>query len=443
MSGPNHERGDYAVISAEQQAVFVSNIEALVAGEDGRVTGTIAEVVSGLSARALWMAGVNGEHYGTVVLPEQPSADFVDYVGSFGVQPSIIVPKGIDPTNLSIRDGFADVALSSAINGRVVESFMPDSDLYYKVESRGGTYVGGNPKRSTQHANDKGAFAHLAQGIVQTPQGLTYDRLDAIVEAAQRQLDTTGAVSIRRCRGAGGLANVFLTGDNLSAAEIRQKILQKDGDWEDEPTLVEAFIPDLEHFPSISYGLQGFAFDALTLSRDKSFVGGISPTPRSILSARQLRSTGEAFATRIQQETGHRTYGNLDMAISKQGVVYGMESNARMTGMRHAIAIGELLLGPWKHWRKNSQAILTLDVKLCDNLDFSEVHAILKENDTLAHPDQPYGVVISRPPCHGQVGIQIQQPGYKQLGTTLQKVIGLIGHPDKNWLDNPYSLLTS
>ncbi|HEX8762666.1 MAG TPA: hypothetical protein VF733_02790 [Candidatus Saccharimonadales bacterium] len=441
---PPEQLDELAVRPIEQDATFVSNIE-LVLGND-RVTGSLAKKVREVSQRALWYPD-----YEHIVLPEAPDPSFAWYVGTLGLKPNIVVPDGIDPYNLSMRDAFVPHQpgnpkepsnFAKAIQGRMVESFVLDQKLASFVNYCGGTYPGGPPGDRPSQANNKALFADYSQGIVQVPKGKKHTGLDNVAAAVKARLAQGKDTFVRHTQSGGGFGNRSFTKQSagkMSLAEIRSYLVGDHPEsWENATVLVEEHLGRITQSPAVTFGWTGFLYDNLQLTQNGDYRGSISPVPPEVANARELQYIGDAFSASLRQKINYYGPGNVDLGLMVDRKLIGFECNARFTGARHVIAIGELLVGPWKNWRENNDVAVSVDhFTLNRTMDFDQLYDILDREELLATKAKPQGVVISIPPRGRVAGVHIQGKGYQNTVALHREIVKLTGDPVANTYDNP------
>lgn len=429
-----------------EQTVFLSNGEALYV-IDGHVIGRIAGILSVLSVRALWYG------YKTLVLPRYPDTAFHEYTKSFGCDSEIIVPEGIDLSKrLCILDGLDDPVVCTKIAGKLVTSYVATPKLYSFATKAGGRFIGGDPSNNIHKINDKTQYATFSKGIVDIPKGKIAAGKEAIAAAVQDQLARYGGRAfVRLSHAAGGQGNcLFELAENQQVPpldEITALLDSKDGqDWT-QPALVEEHL-DIVASPAVTFHPDsGFRYDNLQITNQGKYWGSWSPVPQTICDIGQLAAIGNHFASELSK-IGFNFSSNTDLGVTSDGRIVGFEINGRMTALSHAIAIGELLLGPWRLWRQRHFAIKSLDhFALKQPLTFEALYTVLDKARLLATKSRPFGAVITIPPFpakHGGTvaGIQFHGQGqgmaaYEMAESLYENALALVGDPAGNIHDHP------
>jgi hypothetical protein len=430
-------------MSSMKDATLIYNGEA-VYEIDGYVSGKVAKVLAGLSARALWYG------YGALILPIEPEREFQDYVASFGHRSHIVVPKNVNLDKLSILDGINEPEVKEVIARGPVTSFVSSPSLFSMVQEMGGDYAGGDPSDHIHKINDKSLFASFSKQAVATPKGITATGLESITDAIREQLSSKDQVFVRLSHAAGGQGNILIerkTDQPVPDAEaIKLQLMTKDAvDWSN-PALVEDYL-DIVFSPAVTFNpTGGFQYDNLQITNDGAYRGTWSPVPESVCSSKELAEIGNHFAKELRN-IGFQLSANTDLGVTSDGQLVGFEINGRMTASSHAIALGELLLGPWASWRTKHVAIKSLDhFELKQPYTFKELHGQLEDANLLATKSSPLGVVITIPPFksrHGTaVGLQFHGQGrdgiaYKAAQALYDKTLSLVGNPTLNVYDHP------
>jgi hypothetical protein len=429
---------EFAVTAPAVNSVFVSNVERVLG--QGRVRDDFAQKIREVSDRDLWYPG-----YETVVNPDVVNTDFQTYVQGHkqdrnpGSAPTrVVTPLGVDPYNLSILDGRHDFAFQDAVRNRVVEAYVADPKLFEFVEANGGTFVGGDPRDKALIVNDKARFTELTGYVVDAPPGQAHTGLNAIASAVQARLARQGKAFVRHTQSGGGFGNRSFSGvSNLE--QIKERLAGgHHAMWQHGTALVEEHL-DFQHFPSVGFNQGKFSYHGLQITHDGDYVGYWSPTPEWIMPSAELAHIGQQGAEAIGKHSGYYLHANIDMGITTDNDVVGFEINGRMTGSRHAIAIGELLFGtPWQQWAEAGHVVKSVDKFVMSKaLDFSSLHGILDDEGLLANVRDPHGVVISIAP-HGNVaGIHVQAGNYDDTEALYQEVERLVGDRNANKHDNP------
>lgn len=414
--------------------VFVSNVERALS-EDGRVVAGYAQKVGEISTRAVWY-----KEYDTVVLPTEPDNAFIDYAASLGRSPKVVVPAGVQEDSLSIRDGFADPNFRAAVTGRWSESYINDTALHAFVTAQGGRYAGGDPGNTVERVNDKANFAHFAEGLVPPPPGVLARTVHGIAETVHRQLHKHGTVYVRHTFAGGGLGNrrFQVNGHVPNVAEI---VPQLQGDqphlWEEGTALVEQFV-HLVGSPSVALRAgHGAQYSTYQITHNQDYRGFWSPLPPEIWDPEGIQAVGDGISERLAR-IGFWNWAGVDLGVGPQGERYGFEINGRTVGTRHGIAVGELLLGPWKQWRQDGTVVKSVDhFELKAAATFPELHERLRRLGHLASPDNPYGAVITIPPKGNVAGIQVHGKGYRQTEERYQEIVAAVGKPSAHSEDHP------
>lgn len=414
--------------------VFVSNLERVVGA--GRVTDSTARKVLEVSQRFVWYP------YDVVVLPQRPDASFVRYAASLGAAPKIATPKGIDPANLSILDGFVDVGLRRLISGTIVESYIRDPDMYAKVHQAGGDYLGGDPRGTTNAANNKGRYHQYADGIVHTPTGKLLRGSTAIATEVMRLLVAQQNVFVRLTNSGGGIGNRTFNPAKHGKLSKGQIIKMLEGDmpkaWQDGSALVEIRVPDLRWSPGVAFHTEGsVGYDFLQVTQEGNFTGGWSPVPVQICQPSTLAAIGGQFAQRLRQE-GFYGWADTDLGVCADGSLYGFEINGRMDGLRHGIEVVQKLHGPWSTWRSKRVVMKSMDhVVLKGIMSFAELYARLNAAGLLATRSNPCGVIITIPPTTNIAGLLMLGHGYRRVAEMYQRTLAVVGKPGANREDHP------
>lgn len=421
------------------ETTFIFNGENVFTDE-GFVTGPTAALVNRLAIRSIWYG------FDTVIVPSEPPEDFHQYTKQLGRNSNIIVPDGITAERVSMLEGLDDMRVAEAIRDTSVASYVGCSALYERVNALGGTYIGGDPGDVVRHANDKSHYADFCRGVVEVAQNEQAVGLEAVAAAVQSRLQQgDGKAFVRLTHSGGGLGNYAFSVNNKGEVptldEITAALLSKgEQDWS-RPALVEEYL-DLTFSPAVSFGPEGFSYHNLQITQDNDYRGSWSPVPPHLCDLEQLKHIGDHFAEELQR-IGYQYTANTDLGLTKDGRIVGFEINARMTGTRHAIAIGELLLGPWNTWRSNHVAIKSLDhFALQEPLSFENIYDILDQAKLLATPENPFGVVITVPPQDNKLGIQFHGHGeglgaYQMAQSQYKQTLELIGNRQANWEDHP------
>lgn len=417
--------------------VYISNIEeVLVPG--GHATGDLAQKVTEISSRSIWYGAE------TTVLPGQPDSEFVDYAGEMGRETDVLVPEGVDPQALSIRDGFADPKLQVAVNGKTVDSYIGDETLGSLVTRYGGAYVTGGPREAVEAANDKGRYAEHVAGVVDVPPGELAHGIDAIAEAVRDRLSRDGQAFVRHTRSGGGFGNRFFTvedGRMPSVDEIKEKLAGGHWDlWQNGSALVEEVL-NLKASPGVAFHTEtGTAYDFDQITQGKGYIGCWSPVPPEVVSnPNQLVLIGNHLATRLGS-LGFKGYADTDLGVTFDGKTFGFEVNGRSDGVRHAIKVGEAVWGvPWADWRKEGLVTKAVDhFVLRHDANFRQLRETMRrEGVQMATPDDPFGAVISIPPAGNVAGVQVLAKGYRQAEDMYQGVLSAVGDPHHNYEDFP------
>jgi hypothetical protein len=424
-------------VKESKRRTFVSNIELLL-DPDRPVVGVGAKKIGQVSPRAIWYEG-----YDTIVLPAMPDPDFVKYVADFGQTPAILVPKGLRTNSLSILHGRDDIAFQNVVTECEVESYITNDELGDFVRLHNGVYLNNSDTEAVSDANNKGLYRQFAEGIIDVPEGTLERGIDAIALAVQERLQKSGTAFVRHVHSGGGFGNrsfAVVGGIVPSLNEIKQKLAGDHAErWSDGQALVETYL-DLLHSPAVTFTIQdGFKFDNLQITRNSDYRGCWSPTPPGVYDPKELVNIGNRFAHKLKK-IGYKGYGNTDLGVDATGRGYGFEINARMTGARHAIAIGERTMGPWEEWRDNGSVVKSIDhFVLRHATSFRDLrHAIGKQ--LMATLENPYGVIIIIPPHDNVVGLQIQAKGYKEAESIYQQVLAKVGHSTANQHDSPLAV---
>lgn len=436
MSAPSEQ----LQIAEGEPDVFISNVEGTL-DCNGRVTGSLATKVGMISCRAIWYHG-----YRTVILPNMPDPEFVDYAATIGREPRIIVPTGINPDEVSIYDGFEDPSFQQSVGPDTwSESYIGDKKLYEFVASQGGRYGGGDPGDTIALINNKANFTRLTGGTVDTPPGLLAHGLEEITNTTYSQLLRYGRVYVRHTRSGGGLGNrSFEFTDHMpTLQEIAAKLAgDQAAHWEQGSALVEQFVP-LVGSPSVAIRAgRGMKYDAFQITHDTAYVGAWSPLPPQIWDPENVHSIGDRVARQLGQ-LGFWGWAGADLGVGPNGERYGFEINGRTIGSRHMIELGERLSGlPWSSWRNEGFTIRSIDhFVLRSPATFHQLKAELGKVCHLATLDNPYGAVISIPPTGDVAGIQVHGHGYDEAERLYRQIVSAIGHPTANQEDHP--LLTN
>lgn len=426
---------ELAVYAVQEEATYVSNIEAVLS--DQPASGEYAQKVNTVSPRSLWYPG-----YRHFVLPKAPDPDFRKYLQVyFGIKPDVIVPAGIDHDALTITDGMDDRRFRAALSN-VVESYVPDGKIARAVSDNGGTYAGGlliGDRRRL--ANDKAAFAGFAEGILEVPEGAAFTGLKDIAGAVRQRLTQKGSAFVRHTQSGGGFGNRSFDVEKDGPYTLKSIVAKLKGSrpeiWATGQALVEEHLGRIAQAPSINFAWMGASYSSLQLTQGGNYRGHISPVPEEVASHDSLMAIGSRFVTRLRERTGYFGPGSVDMGVVDNRLL-GFECNARYTGTRHGIAIGELLVGPWSGWRDNNDVVASIDhFTLRRPMRFGQLYAILDREGLLATKNHPWGVVISIPP-HGDIaGIHIQGTGYPETMALHREVDKLVGSPGKNIYDGP------
>lgn len=416
---------------------FVANIER-VFGE-APVHGEFSLKVRQISPRFLWLP------YDTVVLPEMPDPAFLEYVRhTIGSLPQVIVPHGIDPDDLQIAENLYRPAIAAALSGARVESYITDTRLCQVVSNQGARYIGGDPGETVRKANDKALFKSLAEGIVLTPPGVTVCGTQAMAEETIRRLRGGKDVYIRLTQSGGGLGNRKFTVARHAHLDPHQiALLIEDGDpapWHNAEALVEDAVEGITWAPSVTTHTRlGIQYDTLQVTNDGHYWGMWSPAPPWVIRPQQLHMVGTRFAVEMHS-LDYEGWIGIDLGLTDHDDLYGFEANARMTGPRHNIALGEHLFGPWSTWRSQGIVTKAMDkVILQRPMSFAELHALLAEEKVLATPDNPFGAYITVPPAGNVAGLQVFAPqgDYYAAHSFYQRTLAVVGNPDANREDCP------
>lgn len=417
--------------------VYVSNIEeVLVPG--GHATDDLASKVAEISSRSIWYGAE------TTVLPGQPDPEFVDYAGEMGRETEVLVPQGIDPRRLSIRDGFVDPKLQVTVEGKRVESYIGDESLGALVERFGGEYVTGGPSHAVEAANDKGRYAEHVAGVVDVPPGELRHGIDDIAEAVRNRLATDGEVFVRHTRSGGGFGNRHFKvedGRMPSMDEIKEKLAGGHWNlWQDGSALVEQVL-DLKASPGVAFHTEtGTAYDFDQITQGRNYIGCWSPTPPEVVSdPNKLVVVGDQLAARLGA-LGFKGDADTDLGVTFDDDMFGFEINGRKDGVRHAVKVGEAIWGvPWRQWREQGLVTKAVDhFVLRHDANFRQLReAMQREGLPMATPDDPFGAVISIPPAGNVAGVQVLAKGYRQAEDMYQGVVAAIGGPHHNTEDYP------
>ena len=428
-----------STVPPRNETTFIFNGENVFTTE-GSVSGPTAALVSRLSIRSVWYG------FDTVVVPAEPPEDFHQYTKQLGGNSNIIVPDGVSTEQVSMLDGLDDRRVAEAIRGKSVTSYVGCSALYKRVSALGGSYIGGDPGDVVRRANDKSHYADFCRGMVEVAQSEQAVGLEAIATAVYSRLQQgDGKAFVRLTHSGGGLGNYAFSvndkGEVPTLDEITTTLLSKGNqDWS-SPALVEEYL-DLTFSPAVSFGPEGFSYHNLQITQRNDYRGSWSPVPPELCDLEQLEHIGDHFARELQKIGYHYT-ANTDLGLTRDGRIVGFEINARMTGTRHAIAIGELLLGPWATWQSNQVAIKSLDhFVLREPLSFEQAHGILDQANLLATPENPFGVVITVPPQGHKLGVQFHGHGeglgaYQMAQSQYEQTLDLLGDRQANWEDHP------
>lgn len=425
----------FAITAPAVNSVFVANTETALSR--GPAKGNLAEKVLQISDRSLWYPD-----YQTVVLPGKVDPDYQDYIASHGRKTNVLVPRGVNPESLSICDGFSDEAFQEAVKDNIVEAYVADDKLAALTEYHGGIFVGGRPGSKTRDINDKARFAELTDGVMDVPPGATYKGIFAIALAVQTRLRREGKAFVRHTESGGGFGNrafALAAGQLPSFNQIRNRLVGGHPHmWQDGTALVEKFMR-FKHFPGVNFNQGKFTYDNLGIHKGSNYIGCWSPVPGWIAESDYLAKVGNYAARSVDKHTDYHLNGNVDMGITEDGSVIGFEINGRMTGSRHAIAIGELLFNtPWSQWREAGYVVKSVDKFILKNvMTFAHLHDILDRKGLLASRRVPYGVVISIAPHDTIAGIHIQAGSYGDAESLAAEVQGLIGNPNANWHASP------
>lgn len=416
-------------------AVFISNIEVAL-GENGRSYNGEARKVREISSRAIWYS-----NFDAIVLPEAPDPEFLDYAEGLGAHSKIVIPNGLDTTALAMYDGFGDPQLCDAVHGKTVVSYVPHSSVKRLAEEQAGEYYWGERHEVSRYLGGKSNYREIAEGIVPVAEGETVSGIDAIAEAVYRRLLLKHDVFVRHDESGGGfgLRAIHAKEEVPSMASIAADFEAADaGLWRRGKTLIEEFMP-ITYAPAISFTAgEGYWFDNLQVLKDGAYKGSWLPTPPKILAPATAERLGDSFGERVR-DAGWIASANTDLALVPDRGLLGLEINCRMTGVLHALAIGQLVFRQsWSEWRHSGNVVKSVDhFVLTHDATFGELRATLGDADLLADGDNPYGTVISIPPVGRIAGIHVQGQGYDDTEKRYQRVLELVGDARANQHDNP------
>jgi hypothetical protein len=272
------------------------------------------------------------------------------------------------------------------------------------------------------------------------PEGEQATGIKAIAEAVRARLAKDGRAFVRHTQSGGGFGNRSFDTEKDGPYTLAAVLAALRGNhpemWSRGTALVEKHLGRIAQSPSVNLGWNGVSYTSLQLTNGGDYHGQISPVPEAIASHASLLKIGTDFAERLRELSRYHGPGSIDMGVVDDQLI-GFEFNARYTGTRHGIAIGERLVGSWRNWRRNNDVAISVDhFTLHKPMRFDQLYAILNGEGLLATPEHPGGAVISIPP-HGNIaGIHFQGKGYRETMALHREVDKLIGSPGKNIYDN-------
>lgn len=400
---------------SNQRRMFIANIDGSFFGP---VTGQLARKCRQLAPRMLHCL----ERDDSVVLYERPPEAYLDYYEQlYGYRPDVICPRSERRASAPLDmlgDVLADASLTEIILGLGAKrpwSVVPfvDHARVYEFADRVGLPVVGTARSKVEAGlsadlNDKIKFQERCRKLGLPVPKSTYVRgFAAIHKSAASMLEIHDGVMIRRARAAGGLGNIPIESADVRTEEMLTAFLrdqlQPANAWEADDVLVEPLLrvdktPTSLFFAGTS-GVRLIAEARRELSGGYASKGGYIPSNLTSVRSDQMIDMGRRYGEDIARD-GAYGYFDIDWGVAN-GMLVAFESNFRMTGNNHHVAIRQRLRPD------NASGLVSAsfdDLDIREGLELSHVLERLERHALLYDSARGCGVIVTVPPNDGTVG---------------------------------------
>lgn len=409
------------------KTVYVSNIDAV--GKRGHVRGAVARRVLAISARSLLFTDVMGRPIDSFILPSDPGEAFIDYLReTFGPLPEIKVAT-VDPDNLWIADHIDP----KWVSGQSVDCFIFDHDLERTIVAAGGQVLNANRHEVIKRVNHKGHFKDMFRDIFQTVPGA----METGAEAVSTLVADMSPCFLRMALAGGGVGNIVFR-QPVSSSDARKLMLESNSLWVDADGLVEPIL-DIAWSPGAAFeigrNLKLYSFLQIT-RRGCEYVGCWMPAPDYVVGRDQLDDVCNAIISKLS-EIGFRGEADVDLGVTPDGNILGFEINGRKDGVRHVWqAVSRWHGADVSQWRCAVKAIDAFQLRASEQ-DTNAVLKVLRGEGLLACKSNPFGAILSIPPCRGLIGVIIIGHDYCDAHQRFLRVNDAIGSVDNLSEDQP------
>lgn len=382
----------------------------------GETNGELARKCVEVAPRATHML----DRMDGALLYEPLSEHFRDYFAElYGYQPLVFCPRrrlsGPEDSLSLLRFALDDPDLLSTLSqtgkehGWHISPFI-HHPLVFELGRRIGLPVVGMSEELVRadrvvHLNDKELFQLACKplSIPLPPSWMVYG-WENLMRATERRIQSDGHAFLRRSRAAGGKGNCKITPELISASKLGsvrnylEHVLHPHNEWTHETVLVEPVL-DLVSSPSVLAYVDGTDWTIVAMIDQvidgESYIGGDFPSKESTRTKLLLETWMKDYLIRYFIPQGGQGWVDIDFGRLADGSFVAFESNARVTGNNHGIAIRNRLL----NGSANAVHAWTNDaLKVAPGTSLDDVLRTIGSS-YLWNPQQQEGIVISIPPA--------------------------------------------
>lgn len=403
--------------------LFLNNIDGGITSH-GPASGPLAEKCFHIAARGTYYCGAQD-----AVLQYRPTdPEFLSYCeGITGIRPRTFAPSTPYESTmpLSLIDlAERDVRLmetlrrEGAVHDWAVCPFIHTSEVASFAASLGLPVHGISQRVLASDAiarlNDKLCFQEACHQLrIPTPPSVYARGWHSLVAEATNAFSTHGRVKLRQARGAAGLGICDITPELLAGSGtsdvgryLEAVLHDSRGYWTDQVVLVEPILPIIAS-PAVDLrvvkGQARIIAEGGQALRGGSFVGIVYPTEidhgiMQMIHEHSLRYAKDHVLAMVGDDAD--IWFDIDWGVMPDGSVVAFESNCRLNGGSHVLALSHLLFRETAHVAQSDDAIrVGRQVSLADVREFLAAEGIGWD------ASRREGVVVTIPPSDGCMGV--------------------------------------